>query len=164
MGQSRQVTVLVARVTVLVASLVTLLAVGTAVAQSPPFTVAPSQKPPPRPAAPASARNAQTARILTVAGHSFAIGHGFARPFRRNFGARNGFAIRRNFTTGGWWPYDYDYGPADAYSDTNTASNPETGGPAPESTPVPVCHRSEEKVRVPAEGGGTRQIKIIRCP
>ena len=100
---------------------------------------------------------------MSVAGHSGAIGHGFVRPFRRNFGVRNGFAIRRNFTTGGWWPYDYDYGPADAYGDMNTAS-PETGGFAPEPMPVPVCHRSEERVRVPAEGGGTREIKIIRCP
>jgi hypothetical protein len=156
-GQSRQVTVLVA-------SVVTLLAVGTAVAQSPPSTVAPSQTAPPRPTAPTSAPNAQTARILSVAGHRLAISHGFVRPFRRNFGVRNGFAIRRNLSTGGWWPYDYDYGPADAYGDMNTASNPETGGFAPEPTSVPVCHRSEESVRVPAEGGGTRQIKIIRCP
>jgi len=158
-GQSRQVTVLVA-------SVVTLLAMVAAVAHSPPSTAFPSQKAPPRPTAPPGASNAQPARILSVAGHRLPISHGFVRPFRRNFGVRNGFAIRRNFTTGGWWPYDYDYGPADAYGDTNTASNPEAGGfgPKPTPVPVPVCHRSEESVTVPAEGGGTRQIKIIRCP
>jgi hypothetical protein len=91
------------------------------------------------------------------AGHRLAISHGFVRPFRRNF-------RRRNFATGGWWPYDYNYGPTDAYGYNDTTNYPETGGLAPEPMPVPVCHRSEEIVRVPATGGGTREIKIIRCP
>jgi hypothetical protein len=84
-----------------------------------------------------------------------AISHGFVRPFRRNFAFR-----RRNFATGGWWPYDYDYGPTDAYGDIY----PATVGAVPEPKPAPVCHCSEEIVKVPAERGGTRQIKIIRCP
>jgi hypothetical protein len=29
---------------------------------------------------------------------------------------------------------------------------------------APACHRSEEIVRVPSKGRGTREIKIIRCP
>ena len=93
------------------------------------------------------------------AGHRLAISHGFVRPFRRNFAFR-----RRNFATGGWWPFDYDYGPTAAYGDMDTTSYPETGGLLPEPMAAPVCHRSEETVKVPAEGGGTRQIKIIRCP
>jgi hypothetical protein len=76
-------------------------------------------------------------------------------PFRRNFAFR-----RKNLAPGGWWPYYYnDY---DAYGDMDTASVPKTSGSEP--IPAPVCQRSEEIVRVPAEGGGTRQIKIIRCP
>jgi hypothetical protein len=98
------------------------------------------------------------------AGHGLAISHGFVRPFRRNFVFRNGFAIRRNFVAGGWWPYYYDYGPTDAYGDMYTTGYPETGGFVPEPMPAPVCHRSDEIVSVPAEGGGTRQVKIIRCP
>jgi hypothetical protein len=97
-------------------------------------------------------------------GHGFAIRHSFVRPFRRNFAFRKGFAFRRNFATGGWWPYYYDYTPTDAYGDMYTTNYPETGGFVPEPMPTPVCHRSEEIVRVPAEGGGTRQIKIVRCP
>jgi hypothetical protein len=91
--------------------------------------------------------------------HRLAIGHGFVRPFRKNFAFR-----RRNFVTGGWWPYDYDYGPTDAYGDMDTTTYPTTVGVVPEPKPAPVCQRSEEMVKVPAEGGGTRQIKIIRCP
>jgi hypothetical protein len=89
------------------------------------------------------------------------VGGGFAAhrlavsPFRRKFGFR-----RRNFATGGWWPYYYY--DADAYGDMDTTSYPKASGPEP--MPAPVCQRSEEIVRVPAEGGGTRQIKIIRCP
>jgi hypothetical protein len=94
------------------------------------------------------------------AAHRLAISHGFVGPFRRNFALR-----RRNFTTGGWWwPYDNDYGPTDAYGDMDTTTYPATVGVAPEPKPAPVCHRTEEIVKVPAEGGGTRQIKIIRCP
>jgi hypothetical protein len=93
------------------------------------------------------------------AGHRPAISPGFVRPFRRNFAFR-----RRNFATGGWWPYDYDYGPTDGYNDMDTTTYPTTVGVVPEPEPAPVCHRSEEIVKVPAEGGGTRQIKIIRCP
>jgi hypothetical protein len=103
-------------------------------------------------------------------GHSFAISHGgFGRPFRRGFAFRKGFAFRRGlafrkaFIPGGLWSYyGYDYVPTDAYGDidTTTYATPEaTGVP-----PAPVCHRSEEMVTVPSEGGGTRQIKIIRCP
>ena len=155
MGQSREIKGLLA-------SVGTFLAMGAAVAQSPPSTLAPLRQAPPPPTALTSAPNAQTARIFSVAGHRLAISRGFVRPFRRNFGFRHGFAIRRNFVTGGWWPYYYDYSPTGAYGDMYTTSYPETGGFVAE--PTPVCHRSEEIVRVPAEGGGTRQIKIIRCP
>jgi hypothetical protein len=98
------------------------------------------------------------------ADHGFAVRHGFVRSFRRNFAFRNGFAFRKNFANGGWWwPY-YDDFPTDAYGDAGTTIDPETAGFAPDAVPAPVCHRSEETVRVPAEGGGTSQIKIIRCP
>jgi hypothetical protein len=92
------------------------------------------------------------------AGHSFAINHGgFGRRFRR------GFAFRKAFIPGGLWSYyGYDYVPTDAFGDINatTYATPETIG----LLPAPVCRRSEEIVTVPSEGGGTRQIKIIRCP
>jgi hypothetical protein len=89
-------------------------------------------------------------------GHRFA--NGFVRPFRRNF------AFRRTFTTGGLWPYYYDYGSTDTYGDMDTTTYPMTVGVVPEPNPTPVCRRSEEIVRVPSERGGSRQIKIIRCP
>jgi hypothetical protein len=106
------------------------------------------------------------------AGHRLAISHGFVRPFRRTFAFgrfvrpfRRNFAFRRrNFATGVWWPYDYDNGPADAYGDVDTTTYPTTVGVVPEPEPAPVCQRSEEIVTVPAAGGGTSQIKIIRCP
>jgi hypothetical protein len=102
------------------------------------------------------------------AGHRFPASHGFVRPFRRNFAFRNGFAFRRTFATGGLWPdyYDYDdYFPTDTYGDMDTTTYPETGGFVL-PIPAPVCHRSEEIVRVPAEGGGPprHRVKIIRCP
>jgi hypothetical protein len=87
----------------------------------------------------------------SFARHRFAIRHGFFRPFRRNF-------------AGGFWPYDYDYVPTDAYGDVDATAYPGTVGFAPEAIPRLVCHRSEELVRVPSEGGGSSQIKIIRCP
>jgi hypothetical protein len=65
--------------------------------------------------------------------------------------------------TGGFWPsYGYDYVPIDQYGDMDVSTYPETV--APEPPRAPACHRSEETVKVPSEGGGTRQIKIIRCP
>jgi hypothetical protein len=47
-------------------------------------------------------------------------------------------------------PDYYDYVPPDSYGVMDNTT--------------PVCHRSEEIVRVPSERGGTRQIKVIRCP
>jgi len=94
--------------------------------------------------------------------HSFAISHG-GQPFRRGFAFRRRFAFRKAFPAGGLWSYyGYDYVPTDAFGDTDamTYAAPETVG----FPPAPVCHRSEEMVTVPSEGGGTRQIKIIRCP
>jgi hypothetical protein len=55
-------------------------------------------------------------------------------------------------------PHHYDYVPPDAYDDYVP---PDAYG-AMDTTPV--CHHSEEIVRVPSERGGTRQVKIIRCP
>jgi hypothetical protein len=93
-------------------------------------------------------------------GGGFPISRGFVRTFPRNFAFRNRFATPGNIATGGWWPYDYyDYGSADV-TYTPTYLPGFVTGPMP----APVCHRSEEIVRVPAAGGGTRQIKIIRCP
>lgn len=91
------------------------------------------------------------------AGHRFASRRIFVRPFRRNF-ATGGF--------GGFWPYGYydDYFPPYAYSDTGTTPYPETVGVAPDPLPAVVCHRSEQIVRVPSEAGGSREIKITRCP
>jgi hypothetical protein len=100
------------------------------------------------------------------AGHRFAVSHsGFAHPFRRGFVFRRGFAFRKAFAIGGFWPY-YGYVPTDAFGDIDamTYTVPETVGFLPEPPPAPVCHRSEEIVTVPSENGGTRQIKIIRCP
>ena len=82
------------------------------------------------------------------AGHRFAFSHRFVRPFRRS--------------SGGLWLY-YSV-PADAYGGAATATYPGTADFAPEPIPVPICHRSEEIVRVPAEGGGTREIKVTNCP
>jgi hypothetical protein len=93
------------------------------------------------------------------AGHKFVFSRGFVRPFRRRF------AFRRTFATGGLWPYyGYDYVPTDAYGDMDGTTYPETVGFVPEPPHAPACRRSEEIVKVPSEGGGTRQIKIIRCP
>jgi hypothetical protein len=86
-------------------------------------------------------------------GRGFAIARGrFVHPFRRNFGS---------------WPYyGYDYVPTDAFGDINTMTyaTPETAGFVPGPPPAPACQRSEEMVTVPSEKGGTRQIKIVRCP
>lgn len=99
------------------------------------------------------------------AGHGLAISHGFVRPFRRNFAFRTGFAFRRTFAIGGLWPYyGYEYIPTDTYGDIDATTYPETVGFVPKPMSAPVCHRSEEIVTVPSEGGGTSKIKIIRCP
>ena len=106
-----------------------------------------------------------------LAGHRFVISHGFVRPFRKNFAFRRNFAFhrnfafRRNFATGALWPYyGYDYFPTDAYADMDGTTYPGTVGFVPQPPPASACNRSEEMVTVPSEGGGTRQIKIIRCP
>jgi hypothetical protein len=89
------------------------------------------------------------------AGHRFATGRGFVRRFR-------------GFATGGFWPYwpygYYDYSPTAAYGDLATTTYPGMDGLAPEPLPALACHRSEEIVRVPSEAGGSREIKITRCP
>jgi len=93
--------------------------------------------------------------------HRFAINRVFVRPFRRNFPFRNDFA----FGGLGWWPWPYDYSvPNNAYGNLNASTYAGPAGFVPEPVPVPVCHRSEETVRVPAEHGGTSQIKITNCP
>jgi hypothetical protein len=59
------------------------------------------------------------------------------------------------------FPYaydDYEY-PPDASGDYQP---PSANVVLPPSSPS-VCHRSEETFTVPSEGGGTRQIKIIKC-
>lgn len=94
-------------------------------------------------------------------GHRFAIHRVFVRPFRRNFG------FRRNFAFGGlgWWPYwpdDYS-GLNNGYGNT-AATYAGTTDVVPEPVPVPICHRSEQVVRVPAEAGGTSQVKVTSCP
>jgi hypothetical protein len=63
----------------------------------------------------------------------------------------------------GWaWP-DYGYGdvPIDAFGDIDTVT---PDGLVPEPKRASGCNRSEETVTVPSEDGGTRQIKMIRCP
>ena len=91
-------------------------------------------------------------------GRGFAIARGrFVHAFRRNF------AFRRTFASGGLWPYyGYDYVPTNASGDVD-ATTYATPGPTG-VLPAPACQRSEEMVTVPSEKGGTRQIKIIRCP
>lgn len=107
------------------------------------------------------------------AGHGFAIGHGFAghrfaisRGFAgHRFAIRHRFFIhpfRKNIGSGGLW-LSFPV-PTEQYGGTDAATYPGTAGFAPELIPVPVCHRSEEIVRVPAEAGGTRQIKVTNCP
>jgi hypothetical protein len=92
------------------------------------------------------------------AGHRPAISPGFVRPFRRNFAFR-----RRNFATGGWWPYDYDYGPTDAYDDMDIRLTLRQLASCQNQSAL-LSAIAAKVVKVPAEGGGTRQIKIIRCP
>ena len=93
-----------------------------------------------------------------------AISHGgFGQPIRRRFAFRRGFAFRKASIPGGLWSYyGFDYVPTDTLGDIDamTYGTPEAIG----AQPAPACHRSEEMVTVPSEGGGTRQIKIIRCP
>jgi|SRR5689334_5665460 hypothetical protein len=107
-----------------------------------------------------------------IAGPRPAIGRGFAdRRFAigRRFAAHR-FVIRRgfgrafggNFSAGGLWPYDPLW--TGAYGGVATAAYPGAGDVAPEPIAVPVCRRSEQIVRVPAEAGGTREIKITNCP
>ena len=63
----------------------------------------------------------------------------------------------------GWaWP-DYGYGdvPIDAFGDVDSGT-PESHGFAPEPKRASGC--SVETVTVPSEDGGSRQIKMIRCP
>jgi len=95
-------------------------------------------------------------------GRAFAITRGrFVHPFHKNFAFRRNF--RRTFAFGGLWPYyGYDYVPTDASGDID-ATTYATPGPTG-VLPAPACQRSEEMVTVPSEKGGTRQIKIIRCP
>jgi hypothetical protein len=51
---------------------------------------------------------------------------------------------------------DYDGAPTDAYPPpAPTVQAPET---------EPACHRTSETFKVPATGGGTREITIIGCP
>ncbi len=97
-------------------------------------------------------------------GRTFTISNSFARPLRRNFAFRNGRTFGSTLATGGLWPDYYGYAPTDVYGDTGTMTYPETVGLVPEPMPVPVCHRTEEIVKVPAESGGTSEIKITRCP
>jgi hypothetical protein len=89
-------------------------------------------------------------------GHRFAINRVFVRPFRRSF-------FRSDFGFGGlgWWPYDYS-GLNNGYGNTATTYAGITDA-VPEPVPVPICHRSEEVVRVPAEAGGTSQIRVTNC-
>jgi hypothetical protein len=51
---------------------------------------------------------------------------------------------------------DYDGAPTDTYPPpAPTVQAPET---------EPACHRTSETFKVPATGGGTREITIIGCP
>lgn len=96
-------------------------------------------------------------------GHRFTLG---ARIPARRFVVSHGFVrgFRRHFVSGGVWPsYDY-FAPNSQYGDMDTTTFPGAGDLAPEPRPVPICRRSEEIVRVPAEGGGTRDIKVTNCP
>jgi hypothetical protein len=101
-----------------------------------------------------------------LAARGFAINRGsLGHPFRRAFAFRR-VAFRKAFAFGGGGPYyGYGYVPTDAFGDIDTASYPETVGfVMPEPLHASVCRRSEETVTVPSEDGGTRQIKVIRCP
>ena len=96
-----------------------------------------------------------------LAGHRPAIGRGFAG---RRFVIRRGFGrgFPKNFAAGGLWLYDPLW--TGAYGGTAAATYPGTADVAPEPIAVPVCRRSEQIVRVPAEAGGTREITITNCP
>ena len=96
--------------------------------------------------------------------------YGAAHPFYRGgFGypPHKGFARRKTVVFGGLglapyglsWPYSGDDVPADAFGDSDGASDA-----APQPPSGPVCQHSVETTTVPSEDGGTRQIKIIRCP
>jgi hypothetical protein len=92
----------------------------------------------------------------------FSAGRRFAFiPHHRLVGPLSGLAV----PSYGWaWP-DYGYGdvPTDAFGDVDTVT-PETLGSVPEPKRASGCNRSVETVTVPSEDGGTRQIKMIRCP
>lgn len=84
------------------------------------------------------------------------LGHGhFGHPFRSGF--REGF--------GPWWPLYGGYVdlPPAGYGDFITYVLPEPVIPASQPPPPLQCQHSEETVTVPAEDGGTRQIRIVRC-
>lgn len=98
------------------------------------------------------------------AGHRFAISRGF--PGRR-FAIKHRLVrpFRRNFAVGGlWWPYYYYSASNNEYGATAATTYPGAADVVPEPIPAATCHRSEEKVRVPAESGGSREIKITNCP
>lgn len=83
-----------------------------------------------------------------------AVGH---HPFFRHHRFEGPF-LGLGLAPYGWgWPdYGYDDVPTDASGDIDNV--------VPEPPPTSVCNRSVETVTVPSEDGGTRQIKMIRCP
>jgi hypothetical protein len=92
---------------------------------------------------------------MTTAGMAFGNdgGRAFGHSFDKRLRFHKTFVIPYPY-------YDYDY-PTDAFDDYPP---PVTSVPVPPPSSPSACHRGEETFTVPAEGGGTRQIKIINCP
>src|SRR6516165_7598074 len=98
----------------------------------------------------------------TWGGGAHFVRGGFGQPIRRRFAFRRGFAFGKASIPGGLWPYyGFDYVPTDTLGDIDamTYGTPEAIG----ALPAPACHRSEEMVTVPSEGGGTRPRKPSRA-
>jgi hypothetical protein len=89
-------------------------------------------------------------------GH-FYKGHGIG-PHRGYYGGPYGY---------GYGPYGYGYGYVVAPSFNEQPADVETPIEYPQPLVQPElsmsCHRSQEAMTVPVEGGGSRQVTVTRC-
>jgi hypothetical protein len=105
---------------------------------------------------------------LALGGHTATGGEGFAGHGHASVHGTVGHHATRRFgfhkrglvvVPFGWGWSDFGYGtPGDSSGDDESTNSP------PEPQRVVGCHRSIETVEVPSEDGGTRHIKMIRCP
>jgi len=117
-------------------------------------------------------RLAAVLALVLGAGHTvtgaLAVEHGRAAVTASQFGHNPfGHHSRKHHRiviipySGDW--LDSDYGaPSDAYGDIAVYPPPAPAVRAPESEPA--CQRTSETYNVPSAEGGTREIRVIRCP